>query len=45
MPEGFDMIEYYKERIAKLYQAGFEQWVQKLMEEPDPAEQAEGGEV
>lgn len=44
MAEGIDMIEYYKNRIEAAYSAGFEQWAQKLMEEPDTAEQKEGGE-
>jgi hypothetical protein len=45
MPEGIDMIDYYKDRMAVLYQAGFVRWVQKLMEDPDPAEQEEEAEV
>jgi len=42
--EGFfmDDIEYYKTRIEAAYSAGFEEWVQNLLnEEPSPAEQAE----
>lgn len=42
--EDVDMIEYYKGRIEAAYSTGFEQWVQKLMEEPVPAEQEEAAE-